>query len=84
VEIDDQGKVVRSVSNAEIDRIVSTNSSMHDADIFSGVTHQVWRLSDLKRLKTSFFDVGDNRCAHISPEDHPQRYFWFALDGQGP
>jgi hypothetical protein len=87
VEIDDQGKVVRSVSNADpafrgallmpyslvvlpkIDRIVSTNSSMHDEDIFSGVTYQVWRLSDLKLLKTSYFDVGDNRYAHISPEE---------------
>src|ERR1035441_1177779 len=53
----------------EIDRIVSTNSSMHDEDIFSGVTYQVWRLSDLKLLKTSFFDVGDNLYAHISPEE---------------
>ncbi|MGO9634872.1 MAG: hypothetical protein ACLPX1_13395 [Steroidobacteraceae bacterium] len=87
VEIDDRGKVVRSVSNADpafsgallmpyslvvlpkIDRIVSTNSSMHDADIFSGVTYQVWRLSDLKLLKTLYFDVGDNRYAHISPEE---------------
>jgi hypothetical protein len=87
VEINDQGKVVRSVSNAdpafadallmpyslvvipEIDRIVSTNSSMHNEDIFSGVTYQVWRLSDLKLLKTSYFDVGDNLYAHISPEE---------------
>jgi hypothetical protein len=87
VEIDDQGKLVRSVSNAdpafagallmpyslvvipEIDRIVSTNSSMHDEDIFSGVTYQVWRLSDLKLLKTSYMDVGNNLYAHISPEE---------------
>ena len=53
----------------EIDRIVSTNSSMHEADIFSGVTYQVWRLSDLKLLKTANFDIGDNRYAHISPEE---------------
>jgi hypothetical protein len=84
---DDQGKVVRSVSNAdpafagallmpyslviipEVDRIVSTNSSMHNEDIFSGVTYQVWRLSDLKLLKTAYFDVGDNLYAHISPEE---------------
>ena len=52
-----------------VDRIVSTNSSMHDADIFSGVTYQVWRLSDLKLLKTANFDVGDNLYAHISPEE---------------
>jgi hypothetical protein len=87
VEIDDQGKVIRSTSNAdpafagalltpyslvvlpEIDRLVSTNSSMHVDDIFAGVTYQVWRLSDLKLLKTAYFDVGENRYAQISPEE---------------
>jgi hypothetical protein len=87
VEIDDQGKVVRSASNADpafadallmpyslvvlpnLDRIVSTNSSMHEDDIFSGVTYQVWRLSDLKLLKTAYLDVGGNRYAQISPEE---------------
>src|SRR6516164_10797763 len=29
----------------DLDRVVVTNSSMHDDDIFSGVTYQVWRLS---------------------------------------
>lgn len=53
----------------QIDRVVSTNSSMHDPDLFSGVTYQVWRLSDLKLLKTAYFDVGANRYAHISPEE---------------
>jgi hypothetical protein len=52
-----------------IDRVVSTNSSMHDDDIFSGVTYQVWRLSDLKLLDTEYFDVGENRYAQISPEE---------------
>jgi hypothetical protein len=87
VEIDDQGRVVRSASNADpafagalltpyslvvlpkIDRVVSTNSSMQLDDIFSGVTYQVWRLSDLKLLKTAYFDVGQNRYAQISPEE---------------
>lgn len=87
VEIDDNGKVVRTASSAdpafpnalltpyslvilpELDRIVSTNSSMHDAEIFSGVTYQLWRLSDLKLLKTSYFDSGENRYGHISPEE---------------
>jgi hypothetical protein len=87
VEIDDQGKVVRSVSSADpafpdallmpyslvmlpqLDRVVSTNSSMHLEDIFSGVTYQVWRLSDLKLLKTAYFEVGENRYAQISPEE---------------
>ncbi len=87
VEIDDQGKVVRSASNAdpafagalltpyslvvlpELDRVVSTNSSMQNLGIFSGVTYQVWRLSDLKLLKTAFLDVGENRYSQISPEE---------------
>ena len=53
----------------KLDRIVSTNSSMHDDGVLSGVTYQVWRLSDLKLLKTEYFDVGPNRYAHISPEE---------------
>jgi hypothetical protein len=87
VEIDDQGNVIRSASNADpafagalltpyslvvlpgLDRVVSTNSSMHDEDILAGVTYQVWRLSDLKLLKTAYFDVGENRYAQISPEE---------------
>ena len=52
-----------------IDRVVTTNSSMHDDDLFSGVTYQVWRLSDLKLLKTAYFDPGDNRYGHMSPEE---------------
>ena len=87
VEIDDQGRVIRSASNADpaftgalltpyslvvlpdLDRVVSTNSSMHLEDIFAGVTYQVWRLSDLTLLKTAYFDVGENRYAQISPEE---------------
>jgi hypothetical protein len=53
----------------EFDRVVSTNSSMHQDDIFRGVTYQLWRLSDLKLLKTEYFDVGENRYAQISPEE---------------
>ena len=52
-----------------LDRIVSTNSSMHDDDIFRGLTYQVWRLSDLKLLKTAYFDTGDNHYGQISPEE---------------
>jgi len=51
------------------DRIVSTNSSMHDPDLLSGVTYQVWRLSDLKLLKTAYFDPGAGQYAHIAPEE---------------
>jgi hypothetical protein len=87
VEIDDQGKVIRSASSADpafpgalltpyslailpdIDRVVSTNSSMHQDNLFSGVTYQVWRLSDLKLLKTANLDIGDNHYGHVSPEE---------------
>jgi len=53
----------------ELDRVVSTNSSMHPDDILRGVTYQVWRLSDLKLLKTAYFDAGENHYGHISPEE---------------
>ena len=53
----------------EIDRVVSTNSSMHDENGYSGVTYQVWRLSDLKLLKTEYLDVGANHYGHVSPEE---------------
>jgi hypothetical protein len=53
----------------EQERIVSTNSSMHDPDLMSGVTYQVWRLSDLKLLKTAYFDPGAGHYAHIAPEE---------------
>ncbi len=56
----------------EIDRVVSTNSSMHDDDLLSGVTYQVWRLSDLKLLQTAFFDPGATFYGNISPEE-PRR-----------
>jgi len=87
VEIDDQGKAIRSSSSAdpafpdslltpyglvilpELDRVVSTNSSMHLDDIFRGETFQLWRLSDLKLLKTAHFDVGENHYGQISPEE---------------
>jgi integrase len=87
VEIDDQGKVIRSSSAAdlafpgalltpyrlivlpELDRVVSTNSSMHQEDIFRGSTYQVWRLSDLKLLKTEYFDTGEDHYGQISPEE---------------
>lgn len=53
----------------QIDRVVSTNSSMHDDYIFNGVSYQVWRLSDLKLLKTAYFDPGENRYGQVSPEE---------------
>lgn len=53
----------------DIDRVVSTNSSMHDDDLLSGTTYQVWRLSDMKLLKTAYFDPGVQGYAHIAPEE---------------
>ena len=52
-----------------IDRVVSTNSSMDWTNMFAGVTYQVWRLSDLKLLKTAYLDTDRNLYAHISPEE---------------
>ena len=87
VEIDDQGRVIRSSSAAdpafpgalltpyslivlpELDRVVSTNSSMHQEDVFRGLTYQVWRLSDLRLLKTEYFDTGEDHYGQISPEE---------------
>ncbi len=87
VEIDNQGRLVRSASSADplfpgalltpyslavlpqLDRVVSTNSSMDTVNTFSGVTYQVWRLSDLKLLKTANLDVDKNLYAHVSPEE---------------
>jgi len=53
----------------ELDRVVSTNSAMHEGDLFRGLTYQVWRLSDLKLLKTAYFDEGENHYGQISPEE---------------
>ena len=55
----------------EIDRVVVTNSSMHDEDPH-GHTYQVWRLSDLKLLNTEYFDTGGRRYGEIDPEE-PRR-----------
>lgn len=53
-----------------IDRVLSTNSSMHiDGELFSGVSYQVWRLSDLRLLTTAYLEVGAEHYAHIAPEE---------------
>jgi hypothetical protein len=57
------------VALPEIDRVLVTNSSMHLPNLFSGVTYQLWRLSDLKLLKTDYLAVGPDRYAHIGPEE---------------
>jgi len=61
-----------SVVLPDLDRVVSTNSSMHQEGIFRGVTYQIWRLSHLKLLKTEYFDIGDNRYAQVGPQE-PRR-----------
>ena len=53
----------------KIDRVLSTNSSMHLESILHGATYQVWRLSDLKLLKTEYVDVGKNHYSHIGPQE---------------
>lgn len=55
----------------DLDRVVVTNSSMHDTDAH-GHTYQVWRLSDLKLLKTVYFDTGGKRYGDLDPEE-PRR-----------
>jgi len=93
VELDQQGKYLRSASAAdpahpgifyspysvvllpEIDRALSTNSSMSPLES-TGTTYQIWRLSDLKLLKTAFFDPSPQLTAHTDPEE-PRR----AADG---
>ncbi len=86
VEIDDQGRMIRSASTAdpevpgamlmpysllplpELDRIVVTNSSMHDVDPH-GHTYQVWSLSGLKLLSTEYFDTGGEQEGDLNPEE---------------
>ncbi len=53
----------------QFDRVVSTNSAMDDEDVFRGSTYQIWRLSDLKLIKTVYFDEGGNHYGQISPEE---------------
>ena len=45
---------------------------MHDDDLLSGVTYQVWRLPELNLLKTACFDPGATPYSHISPQE-PRR-----------
>jgi hypothetical protein len=89
VELDQQGKLIRSASAAdpahpgvfycpysvvllpEIDRALSTNSSMSFFDP-TGTTYQIWRLSDLKLLNTAFFEPSPQFTAHTDPEE-PRR-----------
>ena len=42
---------------------------MHNEEVFSGVTYQAWRLSDLKLLTTENLEVGANHYGHVAPEE---------------
>lgn len=55
----------------DLDRLVVTNSSMHDVDP-QGHTYQVWKLSSLKLLTTEYFDTGGEQDGDINPEE-PRR-----------
>ena len=55
----------------EIDRALSTNSSMSIEEP-TGTTYQIWRLSDLKLLKTGFFEPSPQLTAHTDPEAAPR------------
>jgi len=52
-----------------INRIISTNSAMQNDGLLRATTAQLWRLSDLKLLKTFHLDPGEQLYAHISPEE---------------
>jgi hypothetical protein len=52
----------------DLDRVVVTNSSMHDVDPH-GHTFQVWSLSTLKLLSTEYFDTGGEQEGDINPEE---------------
>jgi len=52
----------------DIDRVVVTNSSMHDIDPI-GHTYQVWKLSSLELLRTEFFDTGGEEDGDVNPEE---------------
>jgi len=52
-----------------IDRAVVTNSSMQNDTMLRSTTAQLWRLSDLKLLKTFRLDGGEQLYAQLSPEE---------------
>ena len=52
-----------------IDRVLSTNSPMQNDALLRSNTVQLWRLSDLKLLKTFRLDPGTQLYAHLSPEE---------------
>jgi hypothetical protein len=53
----------------KIDRFVLTNSPMNNDGLLRSTTAQLWRLSDLKLIKTFRLDPGEQLYAHLSPEE---------------
>ena len=52
-----------------IDRVLVTNSAMQNDALLRSATAQLYRLSDLKLLKTFRLDPGEQLYAHMSPEE---------------
>jgi 56kDa selenium binding protein (SBP56) len=52
----------------DLDRLVVTNSSMHEVDPH-GHTYQIWKLSSLKLLTTEYFDTGGDQEGDLNPEE---------------
>lgn len=52
-----------------MDRVLVTNSPMQNDAMLRSVTAQLYRLSDLKLLKTFRLDPGQQLYAHVSPEE---------------
>jgi hypothetical protein len=53
----------------DIDRVIVTNSPMTNDAPFRSNTAQLWRLSDLKLIKTFRLDPGEELYAQSSPEE---------------
>jgi hypothetical protein len=52
-----------------IDRVLSTDSPMQNDALLRSNSAQLWRLSDLKLLKTFRLDPGQELYAHMDPEE---------------
>jgi hypothetical protein len=52
-----------------INRVLVSNSPMQNDGLLRSNTAQLWRLSDLKLLKTFRLDPGEQLYAHLSPEE---------------
>ncbi|HZU42269.1 MAG TPA: hypothetical protein VE994_06330 [Terriglobales bacterium] len=85
VQLDDHGKLIRSVSALgpdtkgelirpysvvaipSVDRAISTNTAMHYKTDGEARTIQIWRLSDLKMLRTMALPAGPHGSEQMDP-----------------